>query len=52
MSEFSKSKVHYLVYPVGANSVQPLPEKVTAIEALESPQNIEELWHFLGLIGF
>ena len=39
--EFSKSKVHYLGYFVGTNSVQPLPEKVTTIEALEPPQNIE-----------
>ena len=50
--EFFKSKVHYLGYLVGANNVQPLPEKVTVIEALEPPQNIEELWHFLGLVVF
>ena len=39
-------------YLVRTNSVQPLPEKVTAIEALEPHQNIEELWHFLDPIGF
>ena len=50
--EFIKSKVHYLGDLVGANGIQPLPEKVADIEALEPPQNIEELWHFLGLIGF
>ena len=50
--EFFKSKVHYLGYLVGADGVQPLPEKVAAIEALEPPQNIEELQHFLGLIRF
>ena len=50
--EFFKSKVHYLGYLVGADRVQPLLEKVTAIEALEPPQNIEELWHFLKLIRF
>ena len=50
--EFFKSKVHYLGYLVGADSVQPLPEKITTIEALEPPQNIEELQHFLGLVGF
>ena len=50
--EFFKSKVHYLGNLVGTDGVQPLPEKVAAIEALEPPQNIEELWHFLGLIGF
>ena len=50
--EFFKSKVHYLGYLVGADGVQSLPDKVTTIEALEPPQNIEELWHFLGLIRF
>ena len=46
--EFFKSKVHYLGYLVGADSIQPLLVKVTAIEALEPPQNLEELQHFLG----
>ena len=32
--------------------MQPLPEKVTAIEALEPPKDIEELTQFLGLVGF
>ena len=41
--EFFKSKVHYLGYLVGTNGVQPLPEKVAAIQALEPPRNIEEL---------
>ena len=50
--EFFKNKVHYLGYLVGTDSVQSLPEKVAAVEALEPPQNIEELWHFLGLIRF
>ena len=50
--EFFKSKVHYLGYLVGTNGAQPLLEKVATIEALESPKNIDELWHFLGLVGF
>ena len=48
--EFFKSKVHYLGYLVGADGVKPLLEKVTTIEALV--RNIQELWHFLGLIRF
>ena len=47
-----KSKVHYLGYLVGTDGVQPLLEKVATLEALEPLQNIEELWHFIGLIGF
>ena len=50
--EFFNSKVHPLGYLVGDDGVQPLLEKVTAIEALEPPQNIEELQHFLVLIRF
>ena len=50
--EFFKSKVHYLGYLVGSNGVQPLPEKVPTIETLEPPKNIDELQHFLGLVGF
>ena len=36
----------------GTQGVQPLPEKVTVIEALEPPKDIDELRHFLGLVGF
>ena len=50
--EFFKSKVHYLGYLIGTNGLQPLPEKVASIEALEPPQNTEEQWDFLGLIRF
>ena len=47
-----KSEVHYSGYLSGTNSVQPLLEKVAAIDALEPPRNIGELQHFLGLVGF
>ena len=46
------TKVHYLGFLVGIDSVQPLPEKVTASEALEPPNNIDELRQFLGLVSF
>ena len=36
--KFFKTKMHYLGSLVGIDSVQPLPEKVAAIEALEPPQ--------------
>ena len=50
--EFFKSKAHYLGYLVGTDDVQPLSKKVAAIQALELPKDIAELWHFLGLVGF
>ena len=47
-----KTQVHYFGFLVGTGGVQPLPEKVAAIEALEPPKDIKELRHFLGLVGF
>ena len=44
--EFFKSKVHYLGYLVGTNGVQPLPEKVAAIQALEPPKNMRNCGTF------
>ena len=37
---------------MGTQGVQPLLEKVPAIEALEPPKDIDELKQFLGLDGF
>ena len=39
-------------YLVRTDGVQPLPEKVATTQALKPPKNIEELWHFLGLVRF
>ena len=50
--KFFKTKVHYLDFLVGVDGVQPLPEKVTAIEAVQPPKDIDELRQFLGLVGF
>ena len=50
--EFFKSKVYYLGYLIGTNGVLPLLKKFTTKEALESPQHIDELWQFLGLVRF
>ena len=49
---FSQTIVHYLGFLVGVNGVQPLPEKVTTIQALKPPRDIDELRQFLGLVGF
>ena len=52
--EFFKTKMHYLGFLVGIDGVQPLPEKVTAIEALQynPSKDIDKLGHFLGSVGF
>ena len=46
------TKVHYLGFLVGVDRVQPLPEKVAMIQALEPCRDIHELRHFWGLVGF
>ena len=46
--ESFKTKVHCLGFLVGINGVQPLPEKVVAIKALEPPKDIDQLRQFLG----
>ena len=50
--EFFKTKVHYLGFLVGVGGVQPLPENVATIQALEPTRDIDELRQFLGLVGF
>ena len=39
--EFFKSKVHYLGYLVGADRVEPILEKLEAIQKLEAPCNVD-----------
>ena len=41
--KFLKPKVHYLGYLVGADGVEPLPEKLEAIQKLAAPQNMAKL---------
>ena len=44
--------MHYLGFLVGIDGVQPLSEKVAAIQAIQPPKHIDELRQFLGLVGF
>ena len=48
----SNLKSIFLGFLVGTQGVQLLPQKVTAIEALEPPKDIDKLRMFLGLDGF
>ena len=50
--EFFKTKVHDLGFLVGMDGVQPLPEKVVAVQALQPLKDVNELMEFLGLVGF
>ena len=49
---FQKRHLHYLGHLISKQGIQPLLEKVTAIEKLKEPSNIDELCHFLDLTGY
>ena len=49
---FLKKHLQYLGHLISSQSIHPLSEKVTAIEKLKDPSNIDELHHFLSLTGY
>ena len=49
---FFKTKAHYLGFLIGVDGVQPLPEKVATIQALESPRDINKQRQDLGFVKF
>ena len=50
--EFFKSEVGFLGHIVTSEGVKGDPEKITAIQNLKPPKNVEQLRHLLGLTGF
>ena len=49
--QFFKQHLHYLGHFISEQGIQPLSEKVTTIEKLKEPSNMNALHHFLGLKG-
>uniref|UniRef100_A0A8C1X837 Gypsy retrotransposon integrase-like protein 1 n=1 Tax=Cyprinus carpio TaxID=7962 RepID=A0A8C1X837_CYPCA len=47
-----QSQVHYLGHVIAEGGVSPDPEKLRAVEAWVTPQNITQLRAFLGLAGY
>ena len=50
--QFFKQHLHYLGHLISEQVIWPLPEMVTSIENLKQPNNIDEVYHFLGLTGY
>ena len=48
--QFRKSEISFLDQTVGKDGVKPEPDKVSAVENMEAPQNITELRRFLGMV--
>ena len=50
--QFFKKHLHYLGHLISEHCIQPLPEKLTAMQKLKEPSNIDELHHFCSLTGY
>ena len=51
-SFFAKDKVEYLGYILLRDGIKPMPEKVSAILALQPPTSVKELRRFLGMVQY
>ncbi len=51
-SSFCAHKIEYLGYILTREGIKPQPKKVQAILTLNSPNNIKELRHFLGMVQY
>jgi len=45
-------KVEYLGYILTQNSIKPMPEKISAILAIEAPRNVKKSRRFLGMVQY
>ncbi len=52
MSCFCAHEIEYLGYILTREGIEPQPKKVQAILALNPPNNIKELRHFLGMVQY
>ncbi len=51
-SSFCTHEIEYLGYILTREGIKPQPKKVQAILALNPPNNVKELWHFLGMAQY
>ena len=51
-SSFAQEQVEYLEYILTRQGIKPIPEKVTALLAINPPNNIKQLRHFLGMVQY
>ena len=50
--QFGKKQIEFLGHTVTKDGIQPLPEKVAAINAYPVPSSMDELRRFLGMVNF
>jgi hypothetical protein len=51
-SSFCAHEIKYLGYMLTREGIKPQPKKVQAILALNLPNNVKELRHFLGMVQY
>ncbi len=51
-SFFCTHEIEYLGYILTRGGIKPQPKKVQVILALNPPNNVKELWHFLGMVQY
>ena len=51
-SFFCTHEIEYLGYILTRGGIKPQPKKVQAILALNPPNNVKELRHFLGMVQY
>jgi RNase H-like domain found in reverse transcriptase/Reverse transcriptase (RNA-dependent DNA polymerase) len=51
-SFFAKTELEYLGYWITCDGIKPLPDKVKAILAIDTPRNHRELRSFIGIINY
>jgi hypothetical protein len=51
-SSFCAHEIEYLIYILTRGGIKPQPKKVQAILALNPPNNVKELRHFLGMVQY
>jgi hypothetical protein len=51
-SFFCTHKIEYLSYILTREGIKPQPKKLQAILALNLPNNLKELWLFLGMVQY
>lgn len=49
---FAQTKVEYLGYVIGHNSIEPVHDKCTAIKEFPTPKTIKDAQRFLGMINY
>jgi hypothetical protein len=51
-STFCTLEIEYLGYILTRDGIKPQSNNVQAILAIQPPQNVKELWHFLGMVQY